>query len=252
LPRLRFERQQSDIFVGDARIARQRNSIRAAELQFGRALPALGSVRVGAGRYRFNSSVQIGVPFPEREVDAYGASLGLNLDTLDTVNYPRKGYLLAVETIHLRDVDDISGLRERDELTMLDFVAPFTFGRYTIAASARYGTSTQFNAFQLGGLFNLSGTPVGQIAGSTAVLLRLNGYRNISDAFGDLSVPVYIGFSLETGDAVDRDVSLSLSRAKHAGSLYVGTDSTFGPLYLAVGKTAGGSKAAYLFWGRPR
>jgi NTE family protein len=249
LPRLRFDRQQRDLFVGEARIARQRNSVRAADVQFGLALPRLGSVRVGAGRYKFNGSVQVGLPLPEQEADANGLSVGLNLDTLDTVNYPRKGYFLDFEAVTFHD---ISGTRERDNFSAAELLFPFTFGRYTIAASARFGTATQVNAFQLGGLFNLSGTPVGQIAGSTVALLRLNGYRNISDAFGDLSVPIYVGFSFEAGDAVDRDVSLSWSRAKQAASLYVGTDSTFGPLYLAVGRTAGGSTAGYLFWGRPR
>ena len=61
-----------------------------------------------------------------------------------------------------------------------------------------------------------------------------------------------MGFSLEAGDAVERDINLDWDRARKAGSLYIGSDSILGPLYFALGRTFGGSSAVYLFWGRPR
>ena len=250
MPRLRVERVVSDVFVEEARISRLRNTLRAAVVQFGRALPGLGSVRVGLGRYEFQTETQVGIPlFNAAKAQANGLSFGFNIDTQDTVNYPRKGYLANLQYVYLSDVE---GERVRDRLGEFEFLVPFTFGRYTISASARAGLSTQPRVFQLGGLFNLSGTPVGQVAGSKFALLRLLGYRNISDAFGDLRTPIYVGFSLEAGDAVDRDIDLDWGRAQKAGSLYIGSDSIMGPLYFALGRTFGGSAAVYLFWGRPR
>ena len=250
LPRLSLQRSLTDVFFEEARISRLRNTIKAAELQFGRSLPSLGSVRLGVGRYDFRTTTQVGIPlFDEQAFTANGANIGFNLDTLDTVNYPRHGYFATGQAVFL---DDVEGSRIRDRLTQFEFIVPFTIGRYTISASARAGESTLFGAFQLGGLFNLSGTPVGQVSGSKFAMLRLLGYRNISDAFGDLSTPVYVGFSLEAGAAVETDANLNWDRAHKAGSLYVGTDSVLGPLYFALGRTHGGSSAVYLFWGRPR
>ena len=250
MPRLRLDRVTSDVFFDEARISRLRNTVRSADVQFGRALPGLGSVRVGAGRYFFHTETQVGIPlFNDQKANANGVSFGFNLDTLDTVNYPRKGYMANAQFVYLGDIE---GDRLRNRLSEFEALVPFTFGRYTISASARAGDSTQFGAFQLGGLFNLSGTPVGQVAGSKFALMRLLGYRNISDAFGDLRTPIYVGFSLEAGDAVERDINLDWNRAQKAGSLYIGSDSILGPLYFALGRTFGGSSAAYLFWGRPR
>jgi NTE family protein len=118
--------------------------------------------------------------------------------------------------------------------------------------SVRGAAAVQEGAVKLGGLFNLSGTPFGAVSGSRGLLIRAQGYRNVSDAFGDIRMPVYAGFSLEAGNAVARDASLGWSDLRRAMALYVGADSLFGPVYLAVGRTIGGASGFYLLWGRPQ
>jgi NTE family protein len=128
---------------------------------------------------------------------------------------------------------------------------PVTFGRYTASLSARGGTAALDGQFELGGLFNLTGTRTGEVAGDRGVLLRGLFYRNISDLAG-LNMPVFAGLSLETGDAVRQGQSLDFANFKRAASVFVNVQTFLGPVFLAAGRTDGIGSAVYLFWGRPQ
>ena len=67
------------------------------------------------------------------------------------------------------------------------------------------------------------------------------------EAVGD---GIYVGASLEMANAWSRRSAVDLDGMVAAGSLYVGVDSVFGPLYLAYGRAEDGQDAAYLFVGR--
>ena len=122
MPRLRLERVTSDVFFDEARISRLRNTVRSADVQFGRALPGLGSVRVGVGRYYFHTETQVGIPlFNDQKANANGVSFGFNVDTLDTVNYPRKGYLANAQFVYLGDIE---GDRLRNQLSRVRVPRP--------------------------------------------------------------------------------------------------------------------------------
>jgi NTE family protein len=106
--------------------------------------------------------------------------------------------------------------------------------------------------FQLGGLFNLTGTRTGEVAGRHGVLLRGLFFRNVSDLI-DLNMPTYFGLSLETGDAVPRGASLEFDRFKNAAALFLSVDSFLGPVFFAIGRTfSGGGSGVYLYWGKPQ
>jgi NTE family protein len=173
----------------------------------------------------------------------------LRLDTLDTVNYPRRGFFTNVS--YLRYSAAAGSAQARDAWSV-EALKPITVGRYTVALAARGGVAAQEGAFRLGGLFNLSGTPTGQISGARFAFVRAQAYRNISDAFGDIAMPVYLGVSLEAGEAISRRQTLRWSDFAHAGSLFFGAESFIGPVYFALGRTFGGSNAVYLYWGRPQ
>ena len=87
------------------------------------------------------------------------------------------------------------------------------------------------------------------------VAARLIAYRRLAES-GFLGMPLYAGFSLETGrvqeDRVQSYMSdKDLGQWKQAGSLFLATDSFIGPLYLAFGQTSDHDSAVYFFWGRP-
>ncbi len=250
LPRIAVQREDFDLFAGDAPLARFRNSTARADVALGLALPRLGSVRLGAGRARIETTRLIGPPVlaPTRSlVTAGGAEL--RLDTLDTVNYPRRGFFANVAYLRY---DVPAGSAQARDMWSVEVLKPATVGRYTVALAARGGVAAQEGAFRLGGLFNLTGTPTGQLSGARFALARAQVYRNISDAFGDIAMPVYAGFSLEAGDAVARRQTLRWSDFSRAASLFFGAESLIGPVYFALGRTFGGGRAIYFFWGRPQ
>jgi len=250
LPRLAVQREDFDLFVGDEPLARFRNSTARADVALGLALPRLGSLRVGAGRAQIETTRLIGppvLPAARSLVTAGGAEL--RLDTLDTVNYPRRGFFANVAYLRYNVP---AGSAQARNAWSVEALKPATFGRYTVAVAARGGVAAQEGAFRLGGLFNLSGTPTGQLTGARFALVRAQGYRNISDAFGDIAMPVYVGFSLEAGDAVARRQTLRWSDFTRAASLFFGAESLIGPVYFALGRTFGGGRAIYFYWGRPQ
>ncbi len=250
LPRLAAQREDFDLFVGDEPLARFRNSTARADVALGLALPRLGSLRVGAGRAQIETTRLIGppvLPAARSLVTAGGAEL--RLDTLDTVNYPRRG--LFANLAYLR-YNVAAGSAQARDAWSVEALKPTTFGRYTVALAARGGVAAQEGAFRLGGLFNLSGTPTGQLSGARFALVRAQVYRNVSDAFGDIAMPVYVGFSLEAGDAIARRQTLRWSDFTRAGSLFFGAESLIGPVYFALGRTFGGGRAIYFYWGRPQ
>lgn len=250
LPRLAAQRENFDVFVGAEPLARFRNSTASADFAVGLALPRLGSLRAGVGRAQIETTRLIGPPvLPAARSLVTAGSAELRLDTLDTVNYPRRGFFanLAYQRYNVA-----AGSAQARQTWSVEAIKPMTIGRYTVALAARGGVAAQEGAFRLGGLFNLSGTPTGQVSGARFALLRAQAYRNVSDAFGDIAMPVYVGVSLEAGDAIARRQTLRWSEFARAGSLFFGGESLAGPVYFALGRTFGGSSAIYFFWGRPQ
>lgn len=250
LPRLAVQREDFDLFDGAEPLARFRNATARADLAVGLALPRLGSLRVGVGRARIETTRLIGPPvLPSARSLVTAGGVELRLDTLDTVNYPRRGFF--TNLAYLR-YNVAAGSAQARDAWSVEALKPMTVGRYTVALAARGGVAAQEGAFRLGGLFNLSGTPTGQLSGARFALLRAQAYRNVSDAFGDIAMPIFVGFSLEAGEAVARRQTLRWSDFAHAGALFFGAESLIGPVYFALGRTFGGSRAIYFYWGRPQ
>ena len=128
---------------------------------------------------------------------------------------------------------------------------PITFGRLTLLGLAFSQRSRDDRvSFPLGGLFNLSGTPVGAISGSQVSGIGALAYWRMGQLRGAMGGDWYAGFSLEAGRAWRR-ADADPGEVHKAASLFVGLDSIIGPLYFAYGKTFGGDSALYLFLGRP-
>ena len=124
-----------------------------------------------------------------------------------------------------------------------------SWGRYTIIPSVELGKSTRgdtpfYALFRAGGFLRLSGFESDELSGQELALGRAVFYRRMNDI---TFLPVYVGGSLEygaIGDDIDED------DGKAAGSLFLGADSFFGPLYLGAGFAEGGNASAYMFLGQ--
>jgi NTE family protein len=250
LPRLLSLRQERDLFVAGLPITRFENQQQAVELWLGREVEGLGTVRAGVGRFHLSSRARLGLPLPSTATTTDASQLQWRSDTLDDVLTPRSGHFLDLRLRrYSQEVVTLTG-RSRNAYAY-EGIVPVTFGRYTANFSVRGGTASTDGRFELGGLFNLTGTRTGEVAGERGVLARGLFYRNVSDVAG-LRMPVYAGFSLETGNAVGDGVALDPSDFRHAASVFVNLQTVVGPVFLGVGRTVGIGNGVYLFWGRPQ
>jgi NTE family protein len=78
---------------------------------------------------------------------------------------------------------------------------------------------------------------------------KLITYHKVGSSFiGDL----YLGGTLESGNVWTEDEKkFDLTNLRLAGSVFVGYDTIFGPLYLALGHADGGFNAGYFYLGKP-
>lgn len=248
LPRIESIRSEFDLYLGDVLLTRFETRHEFAELLLGREIPQLGTVRAGVTRSRLRRNALIGIPFDPSGQTVNSAFVGWRSDTLDNVLFPRRGHLAEVR---YRRYDQAIELTGNAQAVSFEAILPLTWDRYTANLRIAGGTATIEGRYQLGGLFNLTGTRAGQVAGERGVLARGLFYRNVSDLLS-LRAPLFAGFSLEAGGAVRRGESLGSSDVRQAASLFVSAETFAGPVFLALGRTFGGSSGVFLFWGRPQ
>jgi NTE family protein len=249
LPRLESLSTERDVFAGETLLARYEFQQVSASMLLGHEFPRLGSIRAGVGRYRVDYAPLIGIPFFAESESTNALIARANIDTLDNVLFPLRGYYLDLR--YRRYQERLSAFAVGEALAV-ETTLPVSLGRYTANLTLRGGTSDLAGQFELGGLFNLTGTRTGEVAGRHGVLLRGLFFRNVSDLI-DLNMPTYFGLSLETGDAVPRGASLEFDRFKNAAALFLSVDSFLGPVFFAAGRTfSGGGSGVYLYWGRPQ
>lgn len=101
----------------------------------------------------------------------------------------------------------------------------------------------------LGGLGNLSGYPEQSIFAPQTALARLVYYRRLPHADSLLSLPIYVGGSVEWGGAWERRSDVGTDGLVGAASIFVGADTLLGPIYLGYGRAETGASAFYLTFG---
>jgi NTE family protein len=227
-------------------------------LDLGRELGNYGEVRVGWGRNFGESEIRVGDPIlPTQEFDARTFFGEFRYDTVDNVNFPRAGSTFRIGWRAEREGK--GALADADaDLVVYDQLFAHSWGRNTGILWATSGIRTDNDIdlvrsfFSLGGFLNLSGIAPDTLVGPNFAILRGIYYRQIGAGKGPgvLSIPVYIGASIEQGNvwADRRDISFESARTN--GSIFLGLDTILGPVYLATGFDDEGDSAYYLFLGR--
>ncbi|SPQ01466.1 Periplasmic esterase RssA [Candidatus Sulfobium mesophilum] len=251
-PHIEWKQQPYDVFDGKHRVASYLVKSYEGGIDLGIQPWMYGEARVGLRYGSFRASPKTGeIDLPEDNATRGAVIAGGRLDQLDNVNFPNKGYLAQVGFL-----SSLKALGSTDEYYKAQgsFVGAYTFKKQTViatfAAGSRMGPQLPFyDQFELGGLFKLSGLRSRQILGQSMALARLITYHKMGSSFiGDL----YLGGSLESGNVWgENEKQFDLSKLRLAGSVFVGYDTIFGPLYLAFGHADGGFNAGYLFLGKP-
>lgn len=221
-------------------------------------------IRVGAGRiFSLNSELRlsvfrvdgdtrtiIGQPATgDTNFDEGGYSLRLLHDSLDNVDFPRSGLHSRIQWEANRE--DFGADRDYDQLRF-SISGAGTWKRYTVYGRAVFDTTVDENAplnalFRRGGFLDISGAINRQLAGQHFGMLNAAFYRRL----GNITLlPMYAGFSVESGNVWNDRDDINLSNTILAGSVFVGADTILGPGYLAYGVNDEGGSTLYLYLGR--
>ncbi|WP_417604783.1 patatin-like phospholipase family protein [Oceanimonas baumannii] len=191
------------------------------------------------------------------DVFSTGPYLRLTHDTLDNVFFPTRGESAELTLGYYRN--RLEGQGEQENVSGLDYeldwLRPWNAGRHTLISKLVLGGSTAEQplpvfARSLGGLFNLSGYQSDQLSGRYSGLAGLlYHYRWLDNDFGAFRSPVYLGASLERGGVWNSGADVGWDKSTTAGSIFVGVDTNWGPLYLAFGQAEGDKSSVYLYFG---
>lgn len=191
------------------------------------------------------------------DIDSFGPYVRFSHDTLDNVFFPTRGRALEVRLGYFRNSLDLEGRSERVSGLdyELDWLRPWSGGRHTLVGKLSLGGSTAEQvlptfARSLGGLFNLSGYQSDQLSGRYSGFGGLlYHYRWFDNDFGAFRSPVYLGGSLEQGGVWNSGNEIGWDASLTAGSVFIGVDTNWGPLYLAYGHGEGDKNSLYLYFG---
>ena len=191
------------------------------------------------------------------DVDSVGPYLRFGYDTLDNVFFPSHGAAVEMKLGYFRNSLELND--GRNSVTGIDYelewLQPYSFDRHTLISKLALGGSSAEQevpvfARSLGGLFNLSGYQRDQLSGRYSGFAGLlYHYRWFDNDFGAFRSPVYLGGSLERGGVWNTGADVSWESALTAGSIFIGVDTNWGPLYLAYGQGEGDKSSIYLYFG---
>ncbi|MFT4173531.1 MAG: patatin-like phospholipase family protein [Rhodocyclaceae bacterium] len=239
---------------------------RAAGGDLGYSFGRYGEFRLGGFVQNRRAAVRSGLPWAEPTNNtSHGVRAGFVIDQMDNPRFPRNGYFIRADYLNGRQKSrDNEYGRYRQAETDIDVAHTFT--RTTVRATVRGrsvasevmendGTLSRDSSDQvytLGGFLQLSGLQTDRLAGEKIVLGRIMAYQQVAPLLPTFGSGTYVGASLELGKVWKQILFDDQSTAWiPAASAYVGVDTLFGPLYLALGwaNYHGGSVGAYLYLG---
>lgn len=223
----------------------------AFDLAAGRNIGTWGEGRIGYRKAYGTTDVVVGDP----TLQGYSFQQGqlyarLSEDKLDNVLFPTSGNKGIFElSTSKKSLGSDSNFNQGN----LSYVQAYSWGRNTVVGAMRYNTTFNDQApiesqYRLGGFLRLSGYGQGQLAGQNSGTLTGVVYRN----FSELKIlPAFIGASIEYGNVWQRKADISFDNALLNGSVFVGSDTPIGPLYVGLGLGEGGHRSGFLFLGSP-
>ena len=185
-----------------------------------------------------------------------GWRLRMVFDQLDHAYFPTRGWRLEGRWVqgHRHQLGDADESRS-GAMRYLDLQGQYakSWGLHTLQGYARLGLSDGVQPliprWGLGGFQQLSGYAPFQVSGAQVALLRLGYQVRITDLA--LTRGVFVGGSVELGNAWDHAEEVWRGAKRKGFSLYLGADTAFGPVYAAVVTSPGVGSTVMLFVGRP-
>ena len=259
----------ADWFVGGALLAQQFNTnvfeegtndvveqVRiqrlAGSAYIGREFGNWGRTMLQLTRGGGERSIRIGDPtIPDEDFDIAEATIVFEVDRLDDLYFARHGHAAIAK---YRYSDTTFGSSDDFEQVLINGRFVRTFGRNTVEVYGDYnstisGIAPPERLFRVGGLFNLSGFEFNQLSGQNFAQIAAV-YRRNAINLGPIKMDV--GTSLEYGNVWQARSDMSFDDGLLGGSVFLGSKTPLGPLYLAYGISEGSDGTFYVSLGAVR
>ncbi len=240
--------------LADPTLGEFRQRSYAAGLETGFDFTVKQRLRADLTRERDDLRLQIGSTSANLPIlsESLRFGLGYLYDSLDDVAFPSRG--LRAEAGYRRYFDAFGGKASAQGVrASIDYA--HSFGPHTLLAGARLsrplgGANGVLQIYDsIGGFAKLSGFSEDIRYGQANALGRLIYYRRFASADKLFDSPVYIGATLERGNAWLDARDACVCDLLTAGSVFFGADTFFGPMYLGYGRASSGDDAVYLSFG---
>lgn len=217
-----------------------------------------GAIEIGLigekGELEFEDNTGVSI-----DHDSIGGYLSFNYDSLNSINFPTQGNKFSIDMFWRNDrYQEFVGIAPKDKSLEIkfDWRGAFQVRNHAFVGIASFATvnnETDFTVHisELGGFLNLSGYQkdalIGSHKGFAAVVYQ---YDLGHEYFGKTSLPLYLGTSFELGNVWGLNESVKLDDVVRSGSLYLGTDTDFGPAVFGFGFASGGQSTVFLSLGK--
>ncbi|MCB1755490.1 MAG: patatin-like phospholipase family protein, partial [Gammaproteobacteria bacterium] len=248
------ERYDISVFSGNDRVAEY--TLRDSEFgaYLGLQYSNFVDLRAGLKRSFGRSYLRIGdEDFPgSADFDDSGLVLEARLDTLDTAIFPSGGSRAFFR--YKRHFESLGADLNYTTLEMKGLSVK-SFGLFRFKLNYSYATTLGDNTpvqalFRLGGFQNLSGYTQNELGGTHAGLLGIGTYFPVlKNRLSQFERPVYLGLSAEAGNVWQDNPQLSSSELIYSSSVYLGTTTPLGPVYLGFGQAEEGRSSFYFSLG---
>ncbi len=250
------ERRDGTLYgAGGSELARFKRTTARAGIDLGQPWGRFGEIRIGLGTQRVRAtptlvSTALSNGLSQVQATETGLRLAVVIDQLDFANFPQQGYRLVGEAA-IGDGSN-AGRFQRVEASAMGVktVGHHSFNLFTSARGASQQQGAALGRYALGGFHQLSGYRDGQLLGNYVLLSRLTWYMRLSEAPA-LARGFFVGASAEAGNAYLTRDALHANSLRAGMSLFIGADTPFGPLYLALTHAPRGQTGIVLFVGRP-
>jgi NTE family protein len=223
-------------------------SVRQIGLQaaLGREFGNHGALTVGIRRSTGEAEVLVGDPgLPSVDFDSGDVYVDASLDRMDSLFFPRNGYILRNRYTFSRTE---LGAGVDFEQYDLDAIGARSFGAHAVQLALRFHATTSGVAplqsvYRAGGFSRLVGFTPNEITGQDYGVL-LGGYTyQLGEVFGQKAL---VGGSLEYGNVWQRRTDMDFADGILNGSLFIGADTWVGPMMLGIGAREGGHMNLFL------
>lgn len=254
-PHLNISQRSTDLYDDDRRIGTYDLLSTLVGVDIGSQFNRYGELRLGLVAGQVSPSLDSGPDYlevPDKHLQEGALTARLRLDQIDSANFPRSGWR---GQLNVFDSQQALGAEEDYSTWSGELTSAISFDSHTfnfaLHVADKLGNEPlpAYENFQWGGFLRQSGYAPGQLLGEELQFGRIMYYRRIMH--DSLLEGAYGGFSLEVGRIGNPLVKSNSDDWILSNSLFIGTDSPIGPLYLGYGRADDGNSSLYLYLGRP-